>query len=90
MSLVMWEFTEPVSLSKLIDKERIWWVWCSWLARRIVVPDIVGSSPTTHPESSLANSYFKFYTLGYRQAVRHRTLTPAVDGSNPSSPGMEH
>ena len=36
----------------------IWWVWHSWLARRIVVPKVEGSNPSTHPVA-IATNYIR-------------------------------
>ena len=64
----------------------IWWVWRSWLARQIVVLEIVGSSPITHPFFMQTYSLRAVNLMGYRQAVKAQHFDCCIVGSIPTSP----
>ncbi len=51
--------------------DEIWWVWRSWSTRQIVDLEIVGSSPTIHPEGALRNGIC-FAKPGSAQVVKIR------------------
>ena len=80
----------------------IWWVWPSWLGRQIVALEIMSSTLITHPSKKrpfkeIERPLFHIFIfcrlwqwiLGCRQAVRHRTLTPASRGFESRQPSHQ-
>ena len=61
------------------------------IAKLVIAPDCGSGGPGFESLYSPFpyGNFFLSKFLGHRQAVRHRTLTPASVGSNPTGPGME-
>lgn len=45
----------PLEQRKAALEKGTWWVWPSWLGRKIVALEVVGSNPITHPSFLLKN-----------------------------------